>query len=82
MDLPTECDGSTTIGAQVRYFNPPRWGIVPFYAARLHDKILIADGRSFGSFLLAGHKIVNIPLVKIVPNLSLIHSSFKLIQNT
>ena len=33
-------------GAQVRYFNPPRWGLVPVYGARLHDKIVIADGRA------------------------------------
>ena len=32
-------------GAQVRYFNPPRWGLVPVYGARLHDKVLIADGK-------------------------------------
>ncbi len=35
-----------SIGAEVRYFNPPRWGLVPIYSARLHDKVLIADGRS------------------------------------
>ncbi len=47
-------------GAQVRYFNPPRWGIVPFYAARLHDKILIADGRTtvFGGRNLSDHYFV------------------------
>ncbi|RLE32961.1 MAG: hypothetical protein DRJ61_08300 [Acidobacteria bacterium] len=35
-----------SIGAEVRYFNPPRWGLVPLYGARLHDKVLIADGRA------------------------------------
>ncbi len=35
-----------SIGAEVRYFNPPRWGLVPVYGARLHDKVLIADGRT------------------------------------
>jgi len=34
-----------SIGAEVRYFNPPRWGLVPIYGARLHDKVVIADGR-------------------------------------
>ncbi len=48
------------IGAQVRYFNPPRWGLVPVYAARLHDKILIADGRTavFGGRNLSDHYFV------------------------
>ncbi|MEN8164130.1 MAG: phosphatidylserine/phosphatidylglycerophosphate/cardiolipin synthase family protein, partial [Acidobacteriota bacterium] len=35
-----------SIGAEVRYFNPPRWGLVPVYGARLHDKVVIADGRA------------------------------------
>ena len=35
-----------SIGAEVRYFNPPRWGLVPIYGARLHDKVVIADGRA------------------------------------
>lgn len=35
-----------SVGAQVRYFNPPRWGLVPVYGARLHDKVVIADGRA------------------------------------
>jgi len=32
-------------GAQVRFFNPGTWIATPIYAARQHDKILIADGR-------------------------------------
>lgn len=35
-----------SIGAEVRYFNPPRWGLVPIYGARLHDKVMIADGKT------------------------------------
>ncbi len=35
-----------SIGAEVRYFNPPRWGLIPIYGARLHDKVVIADGRA------------------------------------
>jgi len=31
-------------GAQVRFFNPGTWVATPIYAARQHDKILIADG--------------------------------------
>lgn len=32
-------------GAKVRHFNPPSWGLAPLYTARLHDKMVVADGR-------------------------------------
>jgi phosphatidylserine/phosphatidylglycerophosphate/cardiolipin synthase-like enzyme len=32
-------------GVEVRGFNPPSWGVAPLYDARLHDKVLVVDGR-------------------------------------
>ena len=32
-------------GATVRSFNPNSWGIGPLYDARMHDKMIIVDGR-------------------------------------
>ncbi|MGD9253332.1 MAG: hypothetical protein PVG92_05315, partial [Holophagae bacterium] len=32
-------------GARVRGFNRPTWGLTPIYDGRMHDKVLIADGR-------------------------------------
>jgi phosphatidylserine/phosphatidylglycerophosphate/cardiolipin synthase-like enzyme len=32
-------------GARVRGFNRPTWGLTPVYDGRMHDKLLIADGR-------------------------------------
>ncbi len=32
-------------GAKVHHFNPPSWALTPLYSARLHDKMVIADGR-------------------------------------
>ncbi len=33
-------------GADVRGFNRSSWGLTPLYEGRMHDKILISDGRS------------------------------------
>lgn len=48
-------------GAKVRYFNPPRWGLVPIYGARLHDKVVIVDGRAaiVGGRNYSDHYFVN-----------------------
>jgi len=50
-----------SFGAEVRYFNPPRWGLVPIYGARLHDKVVIADGKTaiVGGRNYSDHYFVN-----------------------
>jgi len=38
-------DGLRALGAEVRSYNRQSWGMAPVYDARMHDKIIIADGR-------------------------------------
>ncbi len=48
-------------GVTVRLFNPIRWGLTSVYGARLHDKVLIADGRRavFGGRNYSDHYFVD-----------------------
>ena len=32
-------------GAEVRTFHPPTWGVANLFGARLHDKVMVVDGR-------------------------------------